>query len=427
MGILEKAGGQKAILAIVVSALGYFVDIYDLVLFSIVRIPSLKGLGYENDYDLRFYGELLLNFQMAGMLLGGIFWGILGDRRGRLSVLFGSIFMYSLANFLNGLIPDTQGQTFWNELTFYAILRFIAGIGLSGELGAGVTLVSELMPKESRGYGTMIVAGTGILGAILAALIGDFLNWRWAYIIGGIMGFALLILRIGVYESGLFDEIRQKDEVRKGVFLKIFSNKDRLRRFFASVMIGIPLWFVVGNLVTFSREYGKNLQALEEIDPGYAILFTYLGLAIGDFASGSLSQIFKTRKKTVFGFLVFNLLTILLYLNSRGQNLSYYYTLFTVLGFFNGYWAVFVTIAAEQFGTNLRATVATSVPNFVRGAVVPVNTTFSFLAKEIWGDAITGMIGAAYIMTAILFSIAFAGLYLLEETHGKDLNYLEQI
>ncbi len=429
MSIVEKAGGHKAILAIIVAALGYFVDIYDLVLFSIVRVPSLTGLGYTSDHELKYYGEILLSFQMAGMLLGGILWGILGDKRGRLSVLFGSIFLYSLANLLNGIIPNTNEDILLNEINLYAALRLIAGIGLAGELGAGITLVSELMPKETRGYGTMIVAGTGILGAILAALIGDLLNWRWAYIIGGLMGFALLIMRIGVYESGMFDKIKEETSVKKGAFIHLFTSKGRFVRFSASIMIGLPLWFVVGNLVTFSREYGMNLGALDEINPGYAILFTYLGLAIGDFVSGGLSQYFKTRKKTVFAFLTLNLITIIVYLNSREQSLTYYYTLFTILGFMNGYWAVFVTIAAEQFGTNLRATVATAVPNFVRGAVVPINTTFSFIASLFVSDKtdLTGMIPAAYIIAAVVFIIAFAGLALLQETHGKDLNYLEQI
>ena len=164
-------------LAVLVAALGYFVDIYDLILFGAVRGPSLQALGFS-PADVQDKGILLLQLQMGGMLVGGILWGIIGDRRGRLSVLFGSIILYSIANLVNGTV-DT--------LTGYAICRVIAGIGLAGELGAGITLVSELMDKERRGLGTTIVAATGILGGVVAGIVGGAVpgipavDWRTAY------------------------------------------------------------------------------------------------------------------------------------------------------------------------------------------------------------------------------------------------------
>ncbi|MBL8034622.1 MAG: MFS transporter [Leptospiraceae bacterium] len=399
--------------AILVSALGYFVDIYDLLLFLIVRKPSLASLGIP-DTGL---AEYLFSIQMAGMLVGGIFWGVLGDKKGRLSVLFGSITMYSLANIANAFITNIEQ---------YAILRFVAGIGLAGELGAGVTLVSELMPKDKRGYGTMIVAGFGIFGAVAASLIGKFLTWQTAYIIGGVGGIALLLLRIGVTESGMFEKVLQHD-VARGSFLSLFANRARAFKYLNCILIGVPLWFVVGILIGRADKFGAAQHALFTPDPGIAIGITYFTLALGDFVAGALSQFIGSRKKIVLYWQLMNIVAITLFLLSSGYSEVYFYGFCAVLGFINGYWAVFVTIAAEQFGTNIRSTVTTTVPNFVRGSVSVMTPLFLFLTGKFGKSAndLSGMIPAAFIVGAIAFLLALWALSGLEESHGKDLDYNE--
>jgi MFS family permease len=395
---------------VLVASLGYFVDIYDLILFGIVRVPSLTSLGIKGDQLIKV-GVLLLNMQMSGMLIGGIIFGIWGDKKGRLSVLFGSIFIYSIANLLNAFVSSVE---------MYAILRFVAGVGLAGELGAAVTLVSEVMTKETRGYGTAIVATIGVSGAIFAAIIGEVFNWQTAFIIGGILGLVLLLTRIKMFESGMY-KLLESSNVRKGDFLKLFTSKDRFFRYLYCILIGLPIWFVVGILITFSPEFGKVLGATESIKAGNSILFTYTGLIFGDFASGFLSQIIKSRKKVVIIFISLTFLFVLVYLYTSGLTLTMFYGLCVLLGFSIGYWAVFVTTASEQFGTNLRSTVTTTVPNFIRGSVVPITIAFSFLRISM------GMIHAALVVGIISVLIAFFAAYKLEETYGKDLNYLEQI
>lgn len=400
---------KKNIAAIViVSSLGYFVDIYDLILFSVVRITSLKSLGIP-EQDLLPDGVLLLNMQMAGMLIGGIIWGILGDKKGRISVLFGSIFLYSLANIANGFVQDVNQ---------YAVLRFIAGIGLAGELGAGVTLVAEVMSKESRGYGTMVVATVGILGAVAAALISEAYDWRNAYFIGGGMGLLLLLMRIGIYESGMYDSIKEA-AVSKGNFLKLFTDKKLFKKYIHCISIGVPIWFIVGVLVTFSPEFAKAFGIQETISTGKAIMFCYIGLAAGDFLSGFLSQVLKTRKKIINLFIILETVFIIVYLFLNRFDSAFLYVMCLLLGISGGYWAVFVTNASEQFGINIRATVTTTVPNFVRGAVVPATLMFQYLTP------LTGIIYSGLIVGIITLSIAYYSVFRLEDTFGKDLNYIE--
>ncbi len=405
----ESASKRNVIAIVIISALGYFVDIYDLILFSVVRIGSLKSLGVS-DADLLPDGVLLLNMQMAGMLIGGIIWGIMGDKKGRISVLFGSIFLYSLANIANGFV-----QT----IPQYAALRFIAGVGLAGELGAGITLVSEVMPKETRGYGTMLVATVGIFGAVVAAFIADIFQWRTAFFVGGGLGIVLLIMRIGVYESGIYNSIKQA-AVAKGSFHKLFTDRRMFFKYLYSIFIGVPIWFIVGVLVTFSPEFAKAFGIQETISTGKAIMFCYIGLAAGDFLSGFLSQILKTRKKIIMAFIVLEALFVSVYLFLNIFDATFLYAMCLVLGISGGYWAVFVTNASEQFGTNIRATVTTTVPNFVRGAVVPATLAFQYLTP------VTGIVFSALIVGMSTLAIAFFAITRLEETYGKDLNYVEK-
>ncbi|MCC6558828.1 MAG: MFS transporter [Polyangiaceae bacterium] len=407
---MSNAGhsGRAVKLAILVAALGYFVDIYDLVLFSIVRVKSLEGIGVAKA-DLLEQGVLLLNMQMAGMLVGGILWGMLGDLRGRLSVLFGSIFLYSIANIANGLV---------NSVEAYAALRLLAGIGLAGELGAGITLVSEIMHREARGYGTTIVASIGICGAVVAALVGDMFTWRTAYFVGGGLGLALLLLRIGVYESGMFEAVK-KQAVRRGNVLMLFSTAERARRYFSVILIGVPIWYAIGILITFSPEIGKGMGMTDAPNAGRAIMFAYIGLAVGDLASGAISQVMRSRRRVITGFLGLTAACIAAYFAFGGRSLVTFYGVCVALGFATGYWAVFVTIASEQFGTNIRATATTTAPNFVRGAVVPLTLAFQALKPSL---GVTGSAMAVGVVTMILAFVAARGV---DETYGKDLDFLD--
>ncbi|QIL76740.1 MFS transporter [Hymenobacter sp. HDW8] len=395
---------------VIVAALGYFVDIYDLILFSIVRVQSLNALGVTDKAAVTSQGLYLINMQMGGMLLGGILWGVLGDKRGRISVLFGSILLYSLANIANGFV-QTIDQ--------YAWLRLIAGIGLAGELGAGITLVAESLPKEKRGYGTMIVATVGVSGAMLAYWVGERFGWRNAYFIGGGLGLALLLLRVSVYESGMFEQAKRSEAVR-GRFLDLFTNGPRLAKYIKCLLIGVPLWFVVGILITLAPEFGRELGVQGEVTAGLAVFWCYFGLVFGDFASGGLSQIWRSRNRALQVFLVFCGLMVAAYLfGLRGASTTTFYAVCFVLGLSVGFWALFVTVAAEQFGTNLRATVATTAPNFARGSVIILAPTFQFLTGPL------GLIGSAAVLGVVSLLIAFWSVSTLPESYGKDLDYLE--
>jgi putative MFS transporter len=398
---------RNVIFLVLVASLGYFVDIYDLLVFSIVRKSSLLSIGVK-PADVLPQGLFIINLQMFGLLLGGILWGIVGDKLGRIKVLFGSILLYSLANFANAFVHDVNT---------YAAIRFIAGIGLAGELGAGITLVTETLSKERRGSGTTIVAVIGLFGAALAVTVAKH-GWQNAYIVGGILGILLLLLRIGTFESGMFKNIEQSD-VTKGNFLMLFNNWGRFKKYIYCILIGAPLWYVVGVLVTLSPEFGKALGATEPLSAADGILYTYIGIAVGGIFAGLLAQFTKSRKVTMMVFLLLSAISVVCYLSAKGLNSSQFVWLCFFMGCAVGYWATFVTIAAEQFGTNIRATVATTVPNFVRGSLIPINLAFTAFAAHY------GMITGGYIMMAILTVVALLSLSQLKETYGKDLDYVE--
>ncbi|MBK8290658.1 MAG: MFS transporter [Flammeovirgaceae bacterium] len=393
---------------VIVAALGYFVDIYDLLLFSIVRIPSLRSMGVS-DADMLTQGEFLIRVQMAGLLVGGILWGIMGDKRGRLSVLFGSILLYSLANIANG---------FATTVNQYALLRFIAGIGLAGELGAGITLVSESLPTKLRGYGTTLVATVGLLGAVLANYVAKIFDWQVAYFIGGGLGLILLVARVSVFESGIFLKIKEQG-VARGNFFQLFNQKERFIKFIGCILIGLPIWYVIGILITFSPEFAKAMN-IDGIVAGDAVMFSYIGLAGGDMLSGITSQIIRSRKKTVFVFILLTLAFVITFLYWPFESAAGFYVGCFLLGFGVGYWALFVTIAAEQFGTNLRSTVATTVPNFIRGTVIPLTIMFKYLRESF------GILEGALILGVFTIIIAFWALRLIDETFGRDLNFVEK-
>jgi MFS family permease len=395
---------------VVIAALGYFVDIYDLILFSIVRVPSLKSLGLTGT-ALFDTGVLVLNAQMAGMLLGGILWGILGDRRGRLSVLFGSILLYSTANIANGFVHSVDAYLIW---------RFIAGIGLAGELGAGITLVTETLPKETRGWGTMMIASVGISGAILAGTVAELFDWRMCYWIGGGLGFLLLLLRVGAYESGLYKSV-QHAGVSRGRFISLFTSWKRFFKYLRCILIGLPTWYVIGILVTFSPEFAKTLGIVGNVSAGRAVMVAYGGLVVGDVASGILSQILKSRRKVVAVFLGMAIMTTAAYFYLPIHSVRHFYWACFGLGVSVGYWAIFVTVAAEQFGTNLRATVATTVPNFIRGSIIPLTALFAYWKPQL------GIVGSGVSVGILCIGLAFSALFAMEETFGKELDYIEHL
>lgn len=423
--------GKNSYWLIIVAALGYFVDIYDLALFNVVKRESLEHINetLNLSLDIKKTGMFLFNCQMAGMLLGGILWGVWGDKKGRVNVLFGSIILYSLANIANAFTFD---------ITAYAIVRFIAGIGLAGELGAGITLVSESMPKEKRGYGTMIIVTFGALGAVVAGLVGteghfisaflskslgvELQNWQVVYLIGGVMGLALLALRVGAFESGMFSSMVTRHDVKKGDFLALVKNPKTRGRYLNCILVGLPVWYIVGVIVAFSQDIFASELGIEGVLNGKVVMYTYIGLSVGDLLSGLISQILKSRKKVVYIYL-FMSLCLVTYFVFGANNItkeSYYFFSF-LLGFATGYWAIFVTIAAEQFGTNIRSTVTNTVPNFVRGAVIPITMSFSWLAT------LLPNLLSAFIVGVVCLGLAFIATYRLKESFSEDLDYFESM
>ncbi len=427
----QKPLDRKIIFLIIVAALGYFVDIYDLVLFGVVKAESLGDIMKNaSETSIAATGKFLFNMQMLGMLFGGILWGILGDKRGRLKVLFGSILLYSTANLVNAFVTD---------VTTYAVIRVIAGIGLAGELGAGITLVSEMMSKEKRGYGTMIIVTFGALGAVVASLVGSegawiaagiervfglvLHNWQVAYVVGGSMGILLLFLRIGTLESSYFHQMQGDANISKGNLKLIFFQRQNLIKYLHCVFVGIPIWYVIGLLIMNSKDNFGPFLGVYHISNGLAVMYAYIGLSVGDLISGILSQVLKSRKKVVQLYLGFSLICVLVFLGMHDFNIteSTYYFMCFLLGAGTGYWAIFVTIAAEQFGTNIRSTAANTIPNLVRGSVNIVVLLFGLLVSFGINDGWSALVvGFSFI------ALAFYSISKLTETFGKDLNYFDE-
>ncbi len=427
----HKAAGLFSI-PVIVAALGYFVDIYDLLLFSIIRVKSLRGLGLT-DALIDTEGKFIISIQMYGLLIGGILWGMMGDKKGRLSVLFGSIVLYSIANIANGFV-QTVNQ--------YALARFIAGIGLAGELGAGITLVSELISKENRGKATSIVAGVGLTGAVAAyfvahsfewmaagsnaglsewamKMVASSYDWRICYFIGGGLGLMLLLLRVSVFESGMYQNI-QHAKVQKGNILMFFNNGKRFKRYLLAILVGLPTWYVIGVLITFSKEFAEHFGITEPVDPGKSVMLAYVGISVGDLLIGFLSTWLHSRKKALYLFYALTVVSIIMYFFQYGGTANAMYGICMFMGFSTGFWALFVTMAAEHFGTNLRATAATTVPNVVRGSLPLIILLFNALQPSLT------YINAAALTGVVVMSISITAVFMTEETFGKDLNFMEE-
>jgi MFS family permease len=395
-----------------VAALGYFVDVYDLLLFTIVRQTSVMSIGSTAE-TIIVDSAHIINWQMSGLLIGGILWGVLGDKKGRLKVLFGSILLYSVANILTSFVQNVDQ---------YAYCRFIGGIGLAGELGAGITLVSEMLPKHKRGIGTSMVAGIGLFGAVFAYFTFKYTNdWRLCYQIGGVLGFFLLILRVKVAESFMFESVKLS-KLAKGNFFMFFQNKKRFVKYITAILIGLPTWFVIGVLINYSNKFASSLYGINLIDSGRSIMLAYIGIASGDLLIGYVSQYFKSRKKALMLFYILSIIGMILFFSPFNNNDSRMYLICAFLGFSTGYWAIFNQMAAEQFGTNLRATAATTIPNMVRGALPLINFLFlDILQKKLGWDIVqSGMLTGAIVMVITLVAYFFT-----EETYHKDLDYME--
>ena len=410
---MQKTFSSIFTITVLVAALGYFVDIYDLLLFNIVRVDSLTEMGLSVA-QVKTQGEFIISIQMLGLLIGGIIWGIMGDKKGRLSVLFGSIILYSLANIANGFV-QTPNQ--------YALTRFIAGIGLAGELGAGITLVTELVNKEKRGLSTSLVAGIGLLGAVAAFFVSQSFNWRMCYFIGGGLGFCLLILRISVFESGMFTQTKLSG-VSRGNFFMFFTRKKRFKKYVCAILIGLPTWYVIGLLIAFSNNFAKEFGITETVLPKVSTMVAYAFISISDLLAGFVSQWLKSRKKALYIFYILTIISIIFFFNQQNGTAAGMYIICAALGFATGFWAIFVTMAAEQFGTNLRATAATTVPNMVRGSVPPIFLVFKWL-QTVFAATPHPYVTAAWVTGVIVMAIAIIAAYFTEETFGKDLNYTE--
>ncbi|NID13137.1 MFS transporter [Fibrivirga algicola] len=404
-------------LPVIVSALGFFVDVYDMLIFSIVRVPSLQSLGLSKEEVSRI-GAHILYFQQAGLLVGGILWGVLGDRQGRMSVLFGSIITYSLANIACGFVPYI---TFMEPTTYYALMRFVAGVGLSGEIGVAMVLVSEILPRAIRGYGSSIVAGIGYLGAGVAYATNSLFDWQTAFFVGGGIGLALLLLRVSMFESGLFTNLKQaQGDVSRGNFFYFFTTPDRAIKFFRCVAVGLPTWFIVGILATFANEFGEAMALTTLVEPGRCVMLLYVGLAVGDLLSGPFSQWLRSRRKAVTYLLMSSCVLCTVYLFGGVKTADSLYTICLLLGVCTGYIAMYLTMVAEQYGTNLRATATTSVPSIVRGMLIPMTLGFQALKP------ITGTLVSAAVLGVVVFALAFWSLARMEETFAKELDYVER-
>lgn len=395
-------------MVVIVAALGYFVDIYDLILFGIVRTPSLNDIGVPTD-QMTEVGAMLMNWQMMGMLIGGIVWGFLGDKKGRMSTLFMTILLYSLANIANGFVTSVDQ---------YAWLRLIAGFGLAGELGVGITLVSEVLSKEHRAWGTGIVTGVGIAGAVLAYVIAGW-GWKQAYWIGGGLGLMLLLLRVYVHESGMFHKLKESS-AKRGNFIVVLKSPKKMMRYLASIFVGLPVWFVVGILIIPSEEFAAALGVTGTVVGGKAVMLHYTGAAFGSLITAYISQKLQSRKKALL--IAIGSLAILStwFFLAKGVSPNTYYLISFLLGVAMGYWAIFVTVASEQFGTNIRSIVTTTVPNFVRGGLVLMSIWWLALKPE------HGILQAAMIVGSVVFAIAIISVFFLEESHGKNLDYIEE-
>ena len=401
---------RVAWMAVIVAGLGYFVDVFDMWLFSNFRVASLRDLGLQGE-AITTVGATLLNYQLAGFLVGGFIWGMLGDRRGRASVMFGSIFLYSTATLLNAFVTT---------IPQYAALRFIGGLGLAGEIGAGITLVSELLPRHRRGWGTTFVTSLGVGGAIGAAAMAKLVDWKTAYVIGGLMGFALLFLRIFVHESGLFGRMRESADVKRGSLLVLLGSRVRALRYLGCIVIGAPIYAVFTIFVTFAPEFGAALGIREPVAVADVMFAAAVAMTVGDFIAGAISQMVRSRKLPIYISLLATAALIGLICFGAITTPLHYTLAVGGAALFCGYWACLITLTAEQFGTNVRATATTTVPNLIRAS--GIISTSAFISLKAMG--MTAPV-AGFAVSAGLLVLAMGALLFMRESYSADLDFVE--
>jgi len=405
----QRGSEASKLLAIIVAALGYFVDVFDIWLYSSVRKTSLEGIGYKGD-EVKSIGEQLLNWQMGGFMIGAILFGVIADKKGRLTVLFASILTYSLANIANG---------FANDYTSYAICRFVAGVGLAGELGAGIALVSELVSTTKRGWATTFVATVGVLGSVAAPLVAKAVDWRVAYFIGGGMGLLLLVMRVGVFESGMFEQVKSQDGVKRGDLFHLFQTTERVKRYLATIFCGAPVWFFAGLMMIFNAEVQTALNIQSPANGVDVIAIAAFGLCVGDVLFGAMSQMLKSRKLAFYiAYAWMTAAVIAIFTVAKDGNMFFWLMFLGGVG--AGFWAVFVTTSGEVFGTNLRGTVATTAPSFVRGLVIPLTVAKNALVPAMGSIGAIGAIGVVILILAIVSVVA------LPETFARDMDFVEE-
>jgi MFS transporter, putative metabolite:H+ symporter len=398
----------KQLLMLAVAALGYFVDVYDLLIFGAERVESLQAVGVPKE-DMKDVGILILNFQMAGLILGGFLFGILADKLGRLKVLFASILLYSVANIANAFVTTVPA---------FAGARFFAGIGLAGELGVALSWISESLERRQRTIATMIVSAIGLFGGIAAALVGSVCHWKTSYIIGGVMGLILLVLRISVKESKIFIKNQFKD-IKRGDLIELFGSRKQLYKYLLCVFAGAPAVVFINLYITLTPEFALAFGITEPVSVSTAIMVYLMVFAVSDILCGFLSKLMQKRKGPLLIYACMQIFATAYFLLAPPDTAMGYYYRCAFLGFSIGYWGILITNSVEQFGTNIRATVATSTPNLIRGLTIPASLIFTNLIPAY------GLVRSGAIVGFSLIVISIISILLLKDKFENNLNFTE--
>ncbi len=221
----------------------------------------------------------------------------------------------------------------------------------------------------------------------------------------------------------MFKNVKEQEGIQRGNFFMFLNNSKRFKKYFLAILIGLPTWYVIGVLVNLSNRFAKEMYGDNHIESGRAIMYAYVGIAIGDILIGLVSQYFKSRKKALLSFYLLSMVALVLFFSNYNNSDARMYGICGLLGFSTGFWAIFITMGAEQFGTNLRATAATTIPNMVRGALPLINLMFLDLFQKNWG---WGLLQSGIVTGCVVMSITMVAFYFTEETFHKDLNYVEQ-
>jgi MFS transporter, putative metabolite:H+ symporter len=381
---------------------GYFIDIFDLVLFSTLRISSFEELKIT---DPTYWTVVFFNLQMTGILVGGIFWGKMADIKGRSWSFMGTILVFSIANIINGLT---------SSLTVYGICRFIAGFGLAGEMGSGIALICEKVPDEKRSLYLGFVSSLGCIGAVLSGWLGDIVYWRYLFIGSGFAGILLTLLRKNLLEPDLFRKTATLN-IPRGQWKTLFQSPPDLIRFILLIFLGIPMWYIIGILWSFSTEMTSTI-GLNIFTSGQAILWGYVGVWMGDMLMPFVSQFLKSRIFTIQICLIMMLLGVIYLFQFQPHSLLSFQLTHIFLGFTIGYWAVYATLCGESFGTNIRALTSTSLPSLIRFSSIPMMIIYQYGRDE-------NELNIALGMGLTVLCISMITTYFIKDTFQKDIDF----